>query len=178
MLFFTSDTHFGHVNIIQYENRPFTSVDEMDKTIIQRWNSVVRKSDDIWFLGDFCFSKNPAKYLSQLNGHIHLVCGNHDDDTRKIKGFASIQDYKYLRFEGHRIVLSHYPMLSWRNSHKGSIHLHGHCHGSLPHFNGKRLDVGCMTSEYYPLNLEKIISLTENKPITIQHGEMYKCRKN
>jgi len=78
--FFTSDTHFYHENIIKYCSRPFSSVDEMNKAMIDNWNNVVGKNDIVWHLGDFCFGKkdNIMEIFPKLNGKINLVMGNHD----------------------------------------------------------------------------------------------------
>ena len=80
-LFFTSDTHFGHENIITFCNRPFESIEEHDRVLIQNWNSVVTPDDTVFHLGDFCFGNGYKWYeiLGQLNGHIYLIRGNHDD---------------------------------------------------------------------------------------------------
>lgn len=76
-----SDTHFGHANIIGYENRPFESLSQMDNILIKNWNSVVKKNDVIYHLGDFAFHYDEQKLkdlLSKLNGHKVLIIGNHD----------------------------------------------------------------------------------------------------
>ena len=78
---FISDTHFGHTNIIPYCDRPFVSVEQMNRYMIQQWNSVVKKNDTVYHLGDFslCISPEEVKdIVSQLNGNIRLVKGNHD----------------------------------------------------------------------------------------------------
>ena len=80
MIFFTSDSHFGHANIIKHCNRPFSSVEEMDEHLISAWNSRVRPSDTIYILGDLIFrsTASPDSYLSRLRGKKHLILGNHD----------------------------------------------------------------------------------------------------
>ena len=79
-IFFTSDTHFGHTNIMKYCKRPFETVEEMDQTIIDNWNSVVRPEDIVFHLGDFgfCGSLRLREIVDQLNGKIYLITGNHD----------------------------------------------------------------------------------------------------
>jgi len=79
--FFTSDTHFGHKNIIDYCKRPFSSVEEMDNKIIQNWNKTVSKKDTVFFLGDFCVGGNFENYRKKLNGNIIFIKGNHDKKT-------------------------------------------------------------------------------------------------
>lgn len=79
-LFFTSDTHFNHTNILQYCNRPFKTVDQMNETIITNWNNVVEPDDVVFHIGDFCLggAEEWNKILDRLNGRIYLVLGNHD----------------------------------------------------------------------------------------------------
>ena len=92
----TSDTHFGHANIIEYCGRPFKDVKEMNETIIARWNEVVGREDEVFHLGDFALAPVlvAEEWEKRLNGRIHLVRGNHDGSTSRCKriGFASVQD--------------------------------------------------------------------------------------
>lgn len=83
--FMISDTHFGHLNIIKYESRPFKNTDEMETEIIKNWNETVTEYDEVFHLGDFAFlGKEKIKELvSKLNGKIHLVLGNHDNKPVK-----------------------------------------------------------------------------------------------
>lgn len=78
-VFFTSDLHFGHNNIMRFCNRPFKSIEEMDEALIQKWNSVVSKNDLVFDLGDFAFAPNWRwkEILGRLNGHHYLILGNH-----------------------------------------------------------------------------------------------------
>ncbi len=141
MRWFTSDTHFGHANVLRYSKRPFASVEEMNEAMIARWNARVAPDDEVWHLGDFAFTKKPRAFFERLAGRKHFIVGNHDHkDTRKLP-WASIQYYTELRDAPTSIVLCHYPLEVWNKSHFGSIHLHGHSHGSLPK-KGKRIDVG------------------------------------
>ena len=79
-VFFTSDTHFNHANILKFCDRPFKNVEEMNETIIVNWNKVIGKDDTVFHLGDFCLggSAEWTKILDRLNGKIHLIVGNHD----------------------------------------------------------------------------------------------------
>ena len=84
--FFTADTHLGHTNIIKYCNRPFKSTSEMDATIINNINEVVKSDDILYHLGDFSLG-NPGyiiNYLERINcKKIRLILGNHDKEIRK-----------------------------------------------------------------------------------------------
>ena len=79
MLYFTADLHLGHANIIRHCGRPFASVEDMDRCLIDNWNRRVRPEDTVYILGDLMFAcKDPAAYLTQLAGQKHLIVGNHD----------------------------------------------------------------------------------------------------
>lgn len=143
-LFFTSDTHFWHSNIIKYCNRPFMDIEEMNEEIIKRWNDKIEKNDLVFHLGDFAFC-GPSQYktlLERLNGKIILILGNHD--WRNIKeGYMSKFDgiYQQLRIkvDDQRIYLNHFPFLCYEGSWRGVWQLFGHVH-SGPYNNGGGLD--------------------------------------
>ena len=150
MIYFVSDTHFYHKNIIQYSKRPFSSVEEMNQKMIDNWNAIVKPTDTVWHLGDFAFCNYLlfAKLLSDLNGEKNVILGNHDKTieenvTRLTSSglLKSVQHYKELKYNSQFIVLLHYGMRVWNKSHHGSIMLYGHSHGSLPPW-GKSVDVG------------------------------------
>jgi len=163
---FTSDTHFGHANIIKYSDRPFSSVEEMDRALIDRWNAKVGQEDVVCFLGDFCFSDiiRGQRYLDRLNGIKHLIVGNHDKPAVQLKGWASIKNLDEIRIEGQTIVLCHYAMRVWNKSHHGSWHLYGHSHGSLPDDpNSLSFDVGVDCHNFEPLNMDDIRRIMKKK---------------
>jgi calcineurin-like phosphoesterase family protein len=152
-VWFTSDQHFGHPQIIGHCHRPFATVEEMDEKLIESWNSRIKHGDVVYHLGDITFrsAKNPGIYFGRLHGLIHLIAGNHDDETVKKRAtcFAWIKDYFYLRLDRKKVVLSHYPFESWRASRHGGFHLHGHSHGGARRLP-RRLDVGVDSNEYNP----------------------------
>jgi len=139
-LWFTSDLHLHHENIIKFCNRPFKNVGHMDRTIIDNWNSVVQKDDYIIIAGDFCWgsTKMWLYFLDQLQGIKILVRGNHDKDgTYPKTKFQMV--YELLNIlvkdpdakEGNqRITICHYPMLSWYQSHRGAWQAFGHWHSN------------------------------------------------
>lgn len=154
-VFFTADTHFGHANIINLCKRPFTDVDEMDRVMIQRWNTVVKPIDTVWHLGDFAWHK-PDEYAKQLNGEKHLIIGNHDPKRMdKMFGWHSINHYKELKVDGRNLVLFHYGMRVWNKCHHGAIHLYGHSHGNLAG-DSQSLDVGVDAWMFQPITLDSI----------------------
>jgi calcineurin-like phosphoesterase family protein len=156
--FFTSDTHFGHANIIKHCVRPFNSVGHMDDTIIANWNTVVGKKDTVWHLGDFTLhgEEEALRYAKLLNGTIHFIWGNHDRPAvRQLSRWASSQYAAEISLDGTRITLCHYGMRVWNHSHKGSLMLYGHSHGSLPGDN-QSLDVGVDCWNWRPVTLPEI----------------------
>lgn len=134
--FFISDLHFGHKNILAFDNRPFLDIETHDKHLISRWNNTVGMTDDVWILGDISWygSKKTLGILEQLNGIKHLIRGNHDVKILKNKEvqnqFVEIVDYKELKVNGHDVVLCHYPIPCFNNHYYGAFHLYGHVHTS------------------------------------------------
>ena len=157
-IWFTSDTHFGHANIIKHCARPFSTAEEMDEALIANWNAIVQPTDEVWHLGDFAFrnSKSPVNYLRRLNGRVHLIHGNHDAPaTLSLSGWASSQPMAEIKIDGTRITLLHYALRVWPASHHGSLHLYGHSHGSLPG-DRQSCDVGVDAWDFRPVTLEEI----------------------
>ena len=157
-IWFTSDTHFGHRNIIDFCKRPFSSVEEMDEALIERWNARVKPNDTVWHLGDFGFYKTYDELnavFSRLNGNKYLIMGNHDYGNTKRLFWEKVSTLEELMFGKLPIVLFHYPMISWHRSWYGSVHLYGHVHGALRGDN-QSLDVGVDSWEYQPINFEEI----------------------
>lgn len=134
MNFYISDLHIDHENCLHFDNRPFKDIDEMREEIIKRWNSVVSNEDTVYILGDFHWGKEPAwiEVLERLNGQKVLIKGNHDIDPQKSRRyFADVKDYKVIDDNGRKIVLSHYPIVCYRNHFYGWYHLYGHVHTSF-----------------------------------------------
>jgi len=165
-LFVTSDTHFGHTNIIKYCNRPFTRVEDMIMHMMMQWAVRVNAQDDVYFLGDFAMGPGATEdaiveWLFALKGRKHFILGNHDQKSKYSKGLRRIiednriidcrviDDQIYeLPHDGKKFVMCHFPMAVWDGKHHGAIHLHGHTHTqfSLEKRNDmiaeKRYDVG------------------------------------
>ncbi len=134
MNFYTSDLHLGHANVINFDNRPFANVDEMDQCIITRWNERVSDDDTVYILGDVCHrnSKDSSWYLKQLRGHKILILGNHDNPILKNNSALACLDQveKMMQVidEKRQITLCHYPILEWNAYFYGSWHIYGHIH--------------------------------------------------
>ena len=177
MIYLTSDTHFGHKNIIKYVNRPFETVEEMDQTILDNINKTVDRNDELYILGDFSmwgkYNKR-ASYRDAINcKNVYLVLGNHDSHliaNGKQSPFAFEKDYLELEFKGTKFCLSHYPFLSWHYRELGAIMCHGHIHsnGRSNEINQwqqiRRFDVGVDANKYTPVSMDYIFEFF-NKPL-------------
>jgi calcineurin-like phosphoesterase family protein len=163
---FTADNHFGHEAIITMSQRPFATVEEMDETMIANWNAVVQRGDNVWHVGDFAHRidvKRKRAIFSRLNGSKHLVPGNHDDKDSLALSWSSIGQIRDIKVEGQRLILCHYGMRTWPGSRRGSIHLYGHSHGSLPG-NSQCLDVGVDCWDFRPVTLAEIKAKLQLEP--------------
>jgi calcineurin-like phosphoesterase family protein len=178
--FYIADLHFGHFNIIRYDNRPFKTVEEMDETLIKNWNKAVSNEDVVYLLGDISWhdDNKTVEIFKQLNGTKILIKGNHDNIKRGsalVKYFTSIQDYAELYLDKkNKVVMSHYPMPFWNGQFRDTVHLYGHVHNShqwniceswikevraLQAIPMRMYNVGCMMPwmNYTPRTLNEII---------------------
>ncbi|MDE6946253.1 MAG: hypothetical protein K2P14_03600 [Anaeroplasmataceae bacterium] len=137
MKYYIADLHFGHKNILKFENRPFETVEEMTEGYVQIWNNKIKKGDEVYILGDFSFYKGEEtnKILKRLNGQKFLIKGNHDhmylaDDNFDTSLFVWIKDTHMLKDGDHRILLFHFPIQVWNKQHHGSLHFYGHVHSN------------------------------------------------
>lgn len=159
---FTSDTHFGHANIIKYSSRPFKTAEEMDNTIIHNWNAVVQPGDTVYHLGDFAVGGGGAvPYFKRLHGNILFCWGNHDKRLRELETgkmlYGPIEHVRHISVDGQRIFLSHYAHRVWDGSHRGVWHLYGHSHGTLPDDPASlSFDVGLDCTSMMPLSLRQV----------------------
>ena len=170
MIYFISDTHFHHSNIIKYCNRPFKDINEMHETIISNWNSIITKDDIVYHLGDFClFNDDEIKSIfNRLNGNKILIRGNHD--RKPVKFYENI-GFEVLRhapivLDEYKLMLSHVPLRDVKIK-EGYINLHGHIHN-------KKIsdDYPKNYSENRHINLS--VDSTDFKPVSL--GEINKLR--
>lgn len=169
--FFTSDTHFGHANIIRFCNRPFQNVEEMNEVLIENWNKVVSKNDTVFHLGDFAFGGSSVwnSIIPRLNGHINLIIGNHDRKNLR-QGYMSYFDMVVpqlqIEIEDNSIYLNHYPFLCYGGSYRGVWQLFGHVH-SGPGADGldisrlrvllpTQYDVGVDNNNFTPISYREV----------------------
>ncbi|MCC6239782.1 MAG: phosphoesterase [Phycisphaerales bacterium] len=199
-VWFISDTHFSHINIIRYCKRPFVDHEIHDAALISNWNGCVKDGDDVYFLGDFCFrSRTRAKEIRQkLRGQIFFIEGNHDSAAHQIRQtFAWYHQVKMVKVNDQLIWLSHYAHRVWDRSHYSTWHLYGHCHHSLPddpfarsldvgvdatavrlgrpdiYGSGTIPDSGLRPEDYRPIHFDEIAELMQRKqfkPID-HHGQ-------
>lgn len=156
---FTSDSHFGHTNILKYCQRPFADIDEMDATIIDNWNQRVKPGDTIFHLGDFalCRPERALEILSLLNGEVHLIRGNHDRSKTIRARFIEVVNHRRITICGKSVILEHHPLPIWDGMKEGVWHFHGHSHGKSakkPH----RVDVGVDVWGFKPISAEEAMA--------------------
>ena len=171
MKYYTSDLHFGHANIIKYEDRPFKSVEEMDEYLIHKWNSKVKKGDEVYIVGDFGFCKGERAnhILDRLNGRKYLITGNHDsyflnDKSFDRSKFEWVKAYATVKDNDTVICLFHYPIAVWDRQHHGSLHFYGHVHSNkdghhplLLDLGNNAFNVGCDVHNYEPVSLDELL---------------------
>jgi len=183
MIWFTSDNHFSHANILGYCDRPFANVEEMDQAMIDNWNEVVGDDDVIYHLGDFTLGHDAEKYFNRLNGRIHILGTWWHHDKRWIaKTRGRVFDFgntNILSASEHPvkllpplylvkssnvppITLSHYPMAHWEQSHRGAWCLHGHSHGTYK-ADGLIMDVGVDANNFYPVSIIQVAAQMKEK---------------
>lgn len=188
-IYLTSDTHFGHINILKYEpgrlsliNRtpseyqldPYKCIKEHDNKLLYNWNKTVTDRDVVLILGDFSFH-NPSETMSilqSLNGHKILIKGNHDNYLNYTEFdktlFDGIYDYAEFMYNKQFICLMHYPILAFNHQNtyntdlKTGIHGFGHIH-SLKYITPKySYNVGVDVNNYTPIHIDKFIKLALN----------------
>ncbi len=159
-VFFTSDTHFYHGNIIRYCDRPFLSVDDMNESLVNNWNCVVGPDDMVYHLGDVAFAsqENTLKTLERLNGKITLVLGNHDRSAgfyRRIKNnIVAVTKSMTLNLGGKDVLLEHIPRLV----EPDVLQLCGHVHTAWKTFQ-RKINVGVDVWDFKPVPSQVIVDL-------------------
>lgn len=157
--YFIADTHFDDEKIMNYENRPFKDVNDMNEKIISRWNEIVSNNDIVYLLGDI----GNDGYIHRLNGIKYLVKGNHDtkinEDYRKA-GFTEVYDLPIIL--DNFWILSHEPM--YVNENMPYANIFGHVHNS-PLYKTFSKHHYCISAErinYTPISFEDIIQNMNN----------------
>ena len=170
MIYLSSDPHFGHAKDFLWRPRGFSSVEEMNEGIIERWNLIVEPNDDVYLLGDVIMGDiSNLNYVRRLNGNLHIIYGNHDTNARilryaeeldnaEIHGFATTFKYKKKQF-----MLSHYPTITSNmetNPYMTVFNLYGHTHQNTNFYENSPFmyHVGVDSHNCYPILIDDIIS--------------------
>ena len=167
LIYFTSDQHFCHANIIKMCDRPFADVDEMNDALISNWNAVVGDEDEVYILGDLLYKGSGHKantIFRQLNGKKYLIKGNHEKYLTNPHFDASVfewvKDYYELDYKDSRFILFHFPILEWAHYWRKSVHLYGHNHRPrkpLSEIWDKRaINVSVDVNDFFPVSAEYI----------------------
>lgn len=188
MIFFTSDWHINHQNVMAYCNRPFKDLQEMEETLIANWNNVVQDNDRVYVLGDFSLNtKHAIRLAPLLKGEKTLIMGNHDGPFKgkkkdKIREqyidagwYDCVYEYRNLVIGNHHVDLSHFPYapkqedkynndvryLNYRLPNSNKTLLHGHSHNRYLK-NNNMIDVG-IDNDFQLLSQDRIIQLIEDE---------------
>ena len=173
MILYTSDLHFGHANAIKFDHRPFGDKDEMDRVLIELWNSRVQPDDTVYIVGDICYKSEhpPAWYLRRLKGHKILILGNHDwrlqDDPEALHYLEGVEKMLQIQDGDKKIVLCHYPLAEWDGYYHGTWHIYGHIHNTknetyeIMKNKERALNAGCMINNYTPASFNELVRNNE-----------------
>lgn len=188
-IWFTSDTHYHHKNIVRGTTswdlsrldgsshvsvRNFHTLEQHNEALVDNINEVVAKGDVLYHLGDWSFGGEDkiCQFYEQLHcENIHLILGNHDHHIERNPNrypFLSVQHYKEITIAKQQFILSHYAFRVWNHHHKGSIHLYGHSHGSLPQLENRSMDVGVDTNNLMPYNINDILKIMYKRPVHVE----------
>lgn len=192
-VFFVADTHFSHISNLYFhpwrrdacgltleelQEDKNAAVTQHDEWLIDKWNSTVKRPDEIYILGDFCLGNRARteEILRQLKGRKHMILGNHDKSLRGLEHyFESVSQIKEVKFTNNQfkfidpnetfcVELCHYPLLTWNRRPHGTCMVHGHTHNSLDAWNTEskelRVDVG-LESEQFNHNFVEVEQLYE-----------------
>jgi len=173
MIYYISDNHWSHANIIKYCKRPFNDVEEMNSEMIRRWNETVTPEDTVYYLGDFALGKGEdiVPLVASLNGQKHLIYGNHDEGSlskHRQAEWLTIQPELYADDNGRVVWMSHYPLYKnpipdKRNlvrpkaSRNWHISLCGHCHNEWQISDAGCINVGADNWDFTPQTLDQLI---------------------
>ncbi|UYW24828.1 metallophosphoesterase [Methylorubrum extorquens] len=158
-VYVTADLHLGHEACLSYCRRPFRSVAEHDRGLVENWNNRIRDDDIVYVLGDFALglsARELRRVFGELRGRKHLIVGNHDGAKTLALPWASTpREILRITVERTQLFLSHYPCRSWPGMHGGTLHLYGHVHGAIEDTRHS-CDVGVDRWAYRPVTLREI----------------------
>ena len=185
-VWFTSDTHFYHENIIRFCNRPFASVEEMNEELIRRWNETVPEDGTVFHLGDVCFGgpKEWNSVIHRLNGRIFLILGNHDMKQMRqgfMARFAHVTQQMTIRVGAQAIILNHNPFLCYGGSYRSVWQLFGHVHSGPNSNKGldhsrlgmlfpRQYDVGVDNNGFRPVSFHEVKDIIQEQIAKAEKG--------
>ncbi len=169
MLYYMSDLHFGHKNILDLCNRPFSNVEDMNRYMVNKINEICKKEDTLYILGDVASSTGYiVPLLRQINCQLVLIVGNHDlhqlEYSSFRKCFKDICYYKTVSDGDYRIFLSHYPLAEWDGFYRGNYLFYGHVHNAttggaaIMQMFPQAVNVGVDVQNFLPHTAEELIS--------------------
>jgi calcineurin-like phosphoesterase family protein len=176
----TSDLHFGHKNIMKFcpvtRARFRDDVSYMNNEMVNEWNARVQTEDTVYILGDVAFmsGSDAGRMINRLNGTKILIEGNHDrktlQDATFRSAFAEVHKYLDITYNGHKIVMFHYPIAEWDQMHRGALHLYGHLHGGTSGLEKYRaFDVGMDSTGEICVSMEYVINRIKDNEIKGHH---------
>lgn len=164
MIYYTSDLHIGHANILKYcPQRPWTTVKEMDEGLITNWNNIIKDDDHVYILGDISFKKSTfTETMKRLNGFKHIIMGNHDPDNMHRESLYKTffhQPIHEIKDKGRTVIMCHYPIFEWKHYFRNAVHFHGHTHGTIGRsFRPNAFDVGVDLHDFIPRTFDEIVA--------------------
>lgn len=180
-IWFTSDTHFTHGNLMQYypDRMACQTPENMTNHMVHLWNQMIKPKDVVYHLGDFGGKdvELDVKVARRLNGRLHYLPGNHDRQILRHRGFqercSEIYPYSYaeISINKQKIVLCHYPIWEWNQIHRGWWHLHGHLHARSHGISGKIMDAGVDGNGLRPYHLDEVQAFMDERRIRTHHGK-------
>lgn len=174
--YISADLHKGHSNILKFQEktRPFATIEEHDNFIRNEINKKCSPDDTLYILGDVAFGNitDAIRWLKSLVPKLFLVAGNHDQKflmTEEFRNcFVKVCDYHEIKIDKTLVCMSHYPFEEWNKSHRGSIMLHGHCHGR-PEGKERKMDVGLDTNDCRIYTVNEVFARQIKKPFMVPH---------
>lgn len=161
-VFVSSDLHLDHENIIEYCDRPFDSVEEMNKTLVENWNNRVSEDDVVYFLGDLTINddiETAENWLEQLNGQILFVVGNHDELTPENSPVPVVEQFTF-KYDKYEFLCTHRPE-NIPDSWTGWT-IYGHHHNNYPYdhpfvyYQKNQVNVSVELTGYEPVRLDEL----------------------
>lgn len=171
MIYYTSDPHWGHYNILRLTKRPYDTVEKMNADLIAKWNVKVKPEDEVYILGDMFFKFDDIQQikdiLKMLNGKKHLIRGNHDKFLKQLNWrdyFESVDVYKEIDDNGRMVCLFHYPIEEWNGYYRNSYMLYGHVHENMDDIkkHPRKFNVGVDVNDFEPKTLDELIKENKN----------------